>query len=120
MRVLLTWACNAAAILVAVLLIDGIRMDDEWRVIAAGAVFGLVNWAVKPLVTLLALPLIVVTLGIALFFVNLLMLYITSWVMPDFHIDSFGAAIAGTIVIWLVNVILHAVLGLEDRGKGRT
>ncbi len=42
---------------------------------------------------------IVITLGIALFFVHLLTLHITSWVMPDFHIDSFGAAIGGTIVI---------------------
>ena len=118
-RIVLVWASNALAILVANWLIDGIRFDDQWRVILAGAVFGLVNWAVKPLVTLLALPVIILTLGIALFFVNLLMLYITSWVMPGFHIDSFGAAIGGTIVIWLVNVIVYAVLGLNRRADDR-
>jgi putative membrane protein len=80
-------------------------------------VFGLVNWAVKPIVKLLALPVILLTLGIALFFIDLLMLYITSWVMSGFDIDSFRAAIAGTIVIWLVNVVLHAVFGIRDRDR---
>jgi putative membrane protein len=118
-RIALVWASNAIAILVAVLLVGGIRMDDQWRVIIAGAVFGVVNWIVKPIVTLLALPLIILTLGIALFFVNLLMLYITSWVISGFHIDSFGAAVGGTIVIWLVNLVLHGVFGLDDRRRGR-
>ena len=118
-RIVLVWASNAVALLVANWLIDGIRFDDQWRVIIAGAVFGFVNWLVKPIVTLLALPVIVLTLGIALFFVNLLMLYITSWVMPGFEIDSFGAAVAGTIVIWLVNLVLYAVFGLNRRADDR-
>lgn len=117
-RIALLWASNCIAILVADLLIDGIRFDNQWRVIIAGAVFGLVNWAIKPIVTLLALPVIIITLGIALFFINLLMLYVTSWVLPGFDIDTFGAAIGGTIVIWIVNVVLYAVFGLSDR-KGR-
>ena len=85
----------------------------------AGAVFGVVNWLLKPLVTLLALPLIVLTLGIALFFVNLLMLYVTSWVSPGFQIDSFWSAVGGTIVIWIVNSILQSVFGLGDRRDRR-
>jgi putative membrane protein len=68
-----------------------------------------VNMLVKPIVQLLTLPLIIITLGIALFFVNLLMLYITSWVVDDFNIDDFGSAIAATVVVWLVNTLLEAV-----------
>ena len=118
-RIILVWASNTVAILAAAWLIDGIEFDDQWRVLVAGAVFGFVNWLVKPIVTLLALPVIVLTLGIALFFVNLLMLYITSWVMDGFDIATFWDAVLGTIVIWLVNVILYAVLGLNDRSQRR-
>ena len=118
-RIILVWASNTIAILAAAWLIDGIEFDDQWRVLVAGAVFGLVNWLVKPIVTLLALPVIVLTLGIALFFVNLLMLYITSWVMDGFDIASFGDAVLGTIVIWLVNVILYGVFGLNDWSRRR-
>ena len=114
-QVVWTWALNTVAILVAAWLVDGIHFSDQWRVVVAGAVFGFVNWLVKPIVKLLALPLIVITLGIALFFVNLLMLYITSWVMSGFDIDSFGAAIGGTIVIWLVNAVLQGIFGMSKR-----
>ena len=118
-RIILVWASNTVAILAAAWLIDGIDFDDQWRVIVAGAIFGVVNWLVKPIVTLLALPVIVLTLGIALFFVNLLMLYITSWVMDGFEIETFWDAVLGTIVIWLVNVILYAIFGLNDRSRRR-
>ena len=43
------------------------------------------------------------------------MLYITSWVMSDFEIDSFGAAVAGTLVIWFVNAVLQSVFGLSKQ-----
>ena len=114
-RLLIAWACNVAALFVADALIDGIEFDDAWKVVIAGAVFGLVNLVLKPIVTLLSLPLIILTLGIALFFVNLLMLYITSWLLDSFDIERFWSAVGATIIIWLVNCVLQAVFGLRRR-----
>ena len=119
-RALLLWAFNAAALIVADWLVDAIRFDDQWLVIPAGAVFGIVNWLVKPIVTLLSLPLIILTLGIALFFVNLLMLYITAWVVPGFSIHGFWGAVGATIIIWIVNTVLQSVFGLDDRRRRRS
>jgi putative membrane protein len=117
-RILLLWGCNVVAIWVADLLIGDISIEAPWRVIVVGAVFGIVNWLVKPIVKLLSLPVIILTLGIALFFVDLFMLYLTSWILPSFKINSFGAAIGATIIVWLVNVILHAAFGLSrDKDK---
>lgn len=118
-RALLLWAFNVAALLVADWIVDAIKFDDEWWVIVAGAVFGIVNWLVKPVVTLLSLPLIILTLGIALFFVNLFMLYITSWVVPGFEIDGFWGAVGATIIIWIVNSVLASVFGIDDRRRRR-
>jgi putative membrane protein len=116
-RIVLVWASNSIALLVADWWIDGIRIDEWWQALIAGAVFGIINALVKPLVTLLALPLVIITLGVALFFVNLLMLVLTAWLLPDFHIDGFWSAVAGTIVVWLVNLVVYAILGLNDRGR---
>jgi len=80
-------------------------------------VFGLVNMFLKPIVTLLALPLIVLTLGFAYFFVNLLMLYVTTWIVGPFRIASFADAVWGTLIIWIVNVGLQAVFRLHDRKR---
>ena len=118
-RLLIAWACNVAALFVADALIDGITFDDAWKVVIAGAVFGLVNLVLKPIVTLLSLPLIILTLGIALFFVNLLMLALTAWLVSGFDIDGFWPAVGGTIVIWAVNAILQTVFGVDDKRNRR-
>jgi putative membrane protein len=115
-RLLYAWIFNVAAIWVASAFIDGVDYsEDYWILIVAGLVFGLVNFFLKPVLKLLALPLIIITLGIALFFINLFMLYITSWIVPGFALETFRAAVWATIVIWAVNWVLHAVFGVEER-----
>ena len=95
-RLLYSWIVNVAAIWVASVFVDGINYsEDYWILIVTGLVFGLVNFFVKPVAKLLALPLIVITLGLILFFINLLMLYITSWIVTGFEIDSFMSGSVG-------------------------
>lgn len=117
-KLAIAWAGNVAALFVAAGIVDGISYGDDWWVlILAALVFSLVNMVVRPVVFLLSLPLIILTLGIALFFVNLLMLYLTSWLVDGFRIDGFWSAVGGTLVIWLVNWLLSVTLfrGLERR-----
>jgi putative membrane protein len=111
-RFLVTWAFNIAALFVASWLLEGIDYGDSaWALVVAGLVFSIVNIFVKPVLTVLALPFIVVTLGIAFFFINLLMLYLTDWIVGDFEIDGFWWAVAATIIIWIVNTFLEAFFG---------
>jgi putative membrane protein len=117
-RLLQSWAFNIGAIFVASAFIDGISYThDFWILVLAGLVFGLVNLLVKPIVKLLALPLVVITLGIVLFFINMLMLYITAWIVPGFTISSFRDAFWATIIIWVVNAFLQGVFAFADRGN---
>jgi putative membrane protein len=105
-------AFNAIALWVAVRLLDGLTVtgDKRWLTfIVAGIVFSAVNMLVKPLVTLLALPLIVLTLGIAYFLVNVAMLFLTSALVDDFHIDGFWWGVAAALIVWLVNAALGAL-----------
>jgi putative membrane protein len=115
-RFIVTWFFNIVALWIAAELVDGVGYgEDEWILVIAALVFSLANIFVKPLVILFTLPLVILTLGLALFFVNLLMLYLTSWVVDDFTVDSFGAAILATIIIWLVNTVLEAVFTRDER-----
>jgi putative membrane protein len=120
-RLVVTWLFNVIALWVAAELLSGIGYDsNEWVLVLAALVFSLANMFVKPFVILFTLPLVILTLGIALFFVNLLMLYLTSWVVDEFTVDSFGAAILATIIIWIVNVILAALFErVEPRPRER-
>lgn len=119
-RLLIAWAGNVAALFVAAAIVDGIDYGgDWWSLVLAALVFSLVNAVVRPIVFVLSLPLIILTLGIALFFVNLLMLYVTSWLLPDFHIEGFWSAVGATILIWIVNALLSATVfrGVKERER---
>jgi putative membrane protein len=120
-RLAYMWAFNLLAIYAAASLISGISYSDRFGTLALAAfVFAVVNMFVKPATKLLAFPLILVTLGIALFFINVLMLYVTAWIVTDFNIAHFGAAVWATIVIWGVNWVLQIVFDVEDRSSGKS
>ena len=117
-RLLYTWIVNVAAIWVASIFVDGVDYsEDYWVLIVAGLVFGLVNFLVKPIIKLLAIPIIVITLGIALFFINLLMLYITSWIVAGFDLDSFMSAVWATAIIAAVNWVLTGIFDVDERRR---
>ena len=111
MRFLARWAANAVALFVAAWLLTDITYGDSWwTLIVAAAVFTLVNMWLRPVVRLLSLPLIILTLGLFLFVVNVLMLYVTDWIVPDFEIETLGAGILGAIIVSLVNWALAVVI----------
>lgn len=120
-RLLLMWAANIAALFIAATVVDKIDYDDWWALILAGLVFGIVNSLVRPVVRFflktVGLPIVALTFGVALFFVNVLMLYLTHWIVTEFEIQSFGAAVAGAAIIWVVQVVLEAAFGLSGSGK---
>ena len=109
------WLCNIVALWAAESLISGIHFTGNFgSIVVAALVFALVNLILKPVAMLLAFPLIILTLGIALFFVNILMLYITDWILSDFKIDGFMSAVWATIVIWAVNWLLQILFDIDD------
>jgi putative membrane protein len=110
-RFLVTWAFNVAALWVAAKLLDGVHVsgDHTWvTFVLAGLVFSLANMVVKPVVAILAIPLIIVTLGIAYFLVNVLMIFLTSWVVGDFHVHGFWSGVGAAVIVWAVNALLAA------------
>ena len=84
--------------------------SSGWNaLVIAGLVFGIVNTLVKPIVTLLSLPLIVITLGIFFLFINMGMLALTDWLVDGYNIEGFWTFVGATIVVWLVNAGLDQV-----------
>ena len=119
-ELLARYAGNLAALWVASKLFEQMTYGDDFGVLALAAlVFTVANWIVKPIVTLLAIPLIILTLGVAYFFVNVLMLLVTDWVVGDFEAGGFWTVVGATIVIWLVNVIISAAVHDWKRASER-
>ena len=120
-RAVWTWAGNAIALYAAVAFVGDATLAGWTSLLIAAAVFGVVNALVKPVVKLLALPVIILTVGIALLFINVLMLWITDAIVGGIHFDDFGALVTGSLVIWAVNMVLTWLPGpwgerKRDRG----
>ena len=126
MRILTWLVTNTLAVAAAAWLVDGIEfagpdhwpaeLQEKWlTVLAVGVVLGLVSAFVKPVVTLLSLPFIVLTLGLFLWVINALMLLLTGWLAGlldlGFHVDDFfWDALLGALVISVVNWVVASVL----------
>jgi putative membrane protein len=112
---------NLAALWVASEVFGEMTYGDEFLVLVlAAVVFTIANWIVKPIVAILAIPLIILTLGVAYFFVNVLMLLLTDWVVGDFEAGGFWTVVGATVVIWLVNLVISAAVhDWAEYGKRR-
>jgi putative membrane protein len=110
-ELLVRLAGNLAALWVASEVFSGVSYGDSFGVLLlAAVVFTAANWLVKPIVAILAIPLIVLTLGVAYFFVNVLMLLLTHWIVGDFEVEGFWTLVGATILIWLVNLVISAAV----------
>jgi putative membrane protein len=109
---------NALAIAAAVKFVDGITFTGEWwKMIIVGAVFGVVNSFLKPLLTLFTLPLIILTLGLFTLIVNTLMLIITVELSEPLQLGlqviDFWSAFKGALIISIVSMLLSWLTGAK-------
>jgi putative membrane protein len=110
-RLLISWLTNAIVLGVVAALLHGVHTKNAGSLLAAAAVFGVLNTVLKPLLRFVTLPLAILTLGIAWFFVSLLMLVITKAIVSGFHIHGFWTFVAATLIVWAVNVVLDLTPG---------
>jgi putative membrane protein len=112
---LLHWVLNAVALWVAAALIPGLDFTGgPGRLLLVAAVFGIVNSTLRPILTILTCPLIVLTIGLFSLVLNGLMLLVTGWVSESwnlgFTVSGFWAAFFGGLVVGVVSMILSMSL----------
>jgi putative membrane protein len=111
----LHWLLNAAALCVAAWLLPGLDFTGGLLdLLLVSAVFGIVNSLLKPILTVLTCPLIVVTLGLFTLVINAVMLMVTGWLSArwdlGFTVSGFWAAFWGGLVVGLVSLVLSLAL----------
>lgn len=121
---------NGVGLWLAAELLNGVNLetDGTWQntlivVAVIALVFTLVNMIIRPIVKVLTFPLYILTLGLFFIVVNALMLLLTSkvtdWFGYGLHIDSFGAAVLGSLVVSLIATIVTAILPDKERRRRR-
>lgn len=125
MRFLIRLVVNSVAIWLTSLLLSGVSLTesegwDQLLVVGVvGLIFTLVNLIVKPIVSLFALPLTIITLGLFTLVVNALMLLLTSWLTSftdwGLFVDGFWWALLAALIVSIITGVLNAVLGSGKR-----
>ena len=105
---------TSVSVIIASELIPGIRRDTIGSAVGAALLLGILNAFVRPVLLLLGAPLILLTLGLFILAVNgLMLLWVPSFV-PGFHVDTFGSAVWGALVIGIISWILSAFFRGSD------
>ena len=107
MRMLVNWLLSALSVLIVAHLVPGFYVRGLFVAFLAALVIGFVNATLGVLLKLITLPLTVLTLGIFWFLINAAMLKLASLFVPGFRVRGFLAAFVGSILLSLVNLVLH-------------
>lgn len=119
----LSWLLGTAVALgVATWLLPGISFvpnevttENVIRFLGVSFILGTINSFIAPVLKLLSLPFVVLTLGLFLWVINAAMLMLASWVSEKadlgFHVDGFGTALLGALVITIVGWGVSLVRG---------
>lgn len=107
MKLLMRLAINVFALLVVEYVVPGFFLASFWTAVVAAVVIGIVNTFIKPILQLIALPISLLTFGLAAFFINVLLLWGSSMLVPGFMIANFSTALVASLVLALVSWFLH-------------
>lgn len=107
MTLIINLLVSTIAILISAYLIPGVTVNGFTTALLLSIVLGVINITLKPLLHLLALPITIVTLGIFALIINALLILVASSIVPGFRVDGFIAALLFSIVLSVVNLVLH-------------
>lgn len=111
-KFLQSWVINTLAVLVAVFVLRP-RIDYNTipDLLVASLLLGILNAFLRPIMLLLALPLLIFTLGLFMLVINALLLYFVAWLLPGFHVQGFWSAFWGALIISIVSMAVNVLTG---------
>ena len=113
-RILLIWAIQAFALIIASLMMNGVEIADMGTAILTAAVIGILNALLWPLLSYILVPFAVLTLGLAALLLNGLMVWLASLLVEGFTVTDFWTAFWLSLLMAAINLILSSLLTIDD------
>ena len=104
----------ALALFATAYLLPGVHVDSWMALAVAALVLGVVNAIVRPILTLLTLPITILTLGLFLLVVNGIAFALAAWLVPGFGVDGFGWAVLGALLVSIFSWFVGKFAGESD------
>ena len=123
LQLLVRWLVLALGVMIATKIVPGIAVDDSRTLLVVVLLLSFFNAILKPLLVLFTLPFILITMGLGVIVINALLFLLVSRLVNGFHVDGFWAALLGSLVVTITNLLVSAFTKSnakpEPRGKDR-
>ncbi len=106
---------SAIAVLIAAHLLPGIHVDSFTTALLVAVLLAFMNSIVKPILTILTIPITLVTLGLFLIVINGVIIIMTDKLIDGFEVKSFWWALVFSFILSITTSILNALLGNNDK-----
>ncbi len=113
MKLLLRWVLSALTLMLIAYYLPGFRVNSFYTALVAALVLGLLNAIIRPIISILTLPVNILTLGLFSFVVNAAMVWIASSIVKGFDVQGFWPAFWGALIMWIVSWAVSVLLKKE-------
>ena len=110
MKIILRILIGALALLGVAYLIPGVNVESFYAAVIAAIILGVLNFFVRPVLLLLTLPITIVTLGLFTFVINAALFMFAASFIDGFSVDSFLAALIGSILVSIASAVGNKLL----------
>ena len=109
-RMLIHWLLSAIALMVVAEIVPGFTINDLPTAMMAAVVIGFLNATLGFVMKVISFPVVLLTFGIFLFFINAAMIKLASNFVSGFYVYSWGAAFWGGVVLSLLGLVIRGVM----------
>ena len=120
LRLAIALGTNALALWASGRLFEGVSIHGGWAYVIGAAALGFANSVLKPVLTILTLPLVIVTLGLFYLLINIGMVAFAAWVTPNFTVHGFWSYVGTVFIVWLLNWAVGDLVGRAERQLATT
>lgn len=117
LRFLIKWFISSIALLVVLHLFSGVASANLTTTVIMALVLGLLNAFLKPILSFLSFPLMILTLGLSMLFVNALTFFIAAKLVSGFYVASFWSAFWAAILYSVVSFLINVLIGMTAADK---
>ena len=111
MHAIIRYLGTVAAVFLTVYLVPGVTVTGGWvSILLIALVWSVITMVIRPVLSILALPVTIITFGLFSFVLNALLFWAMTLVVPGFVVSGFFAALLGVIVLSILSWLIHKVL----------
>lgn len=108
---------SAVVVMIAAYILPGVHVDGFLAALVTAVILGVVNAVIKPVLTVVTLPITILTFGLFSLILNALIIWLVDMIVPGFQVDGFWSAVLFSVVLSVLNFFFYPLKKGADAAK---